>query len=135
MSVEGWNPEELDRQVMAMARKGVVAGCIFLKGRIRETVSEPAPRKRVLGKRGKLAGVLYYRATAPAIRGAPPRKLSGRYRSTIDYQVASNGLTGRIGSNAVQARRLEQDGHPHLQVTLDRARDELAQVMTRAMTR
>ena len=134
MGIENWNGEELDRQMQAAARRGVVAGCIFLKDKIREAVSVPAPRKRVLGRRGRFAGVLHHRATEPATPGAPPRKVTGRYRSTIDYQVAGDGLSGRIGSNAVQARRLEEGGHPHIRITLERNRDELAQVMTRAMS-
>ncbi len=54
--------------------------------------------------------------TAPAIKGDPPRKLSGRLRTSITYEMldkmqlfegGTQATKGRVGTNVKYARRLE----------------------------
>ncbi len=90
--------ERLAAHIKEQAKKGVGKGIVtaraFLLGRLKETLSVPAPRKRVTGKGGEI----YYRATTPAIPGAPPRKLSARLIASLAARVEGNSIV--IGSNA-----------------------------------
>lgn len=122
-------PQEIEREVLKNLGRGLEAGAIFLKARVKETLSVPAPRKRVLGKRGKNAGVYYYRATTPATPGAPPRKLSGRLRSSITHEMSNDGLTARVGTNVEYAQHLEEGGHAYLITTLEANLDNLARII------
>ena len=128
-------------QVQKRAAAGVGAAAVFLAARLKEQVSVPAPRKRVVSKRGDL----YYRATVRAIPGAPPRKLSGKLRQTITYQV-NTGPRGRVtalvGTNARSVnnfnypRWLEQNkAHPHKFVapTVRRYRADLVTIVGRKL--
>jgi hypothetical protein len=89
-------------QVTRAAGRGVQAASRFLAGRIKEALSVPAPRRAVRAsplpgqKRG---GILYYRATTPAIPGAPPRKLSGRLRTSVVATTLSP-TAAAVGANA-----------------------------------
>lgn len=121
---------ELRAEIDRLAGKGLRAAAIFLKSRVRELLSTPAPRKRVLGQRGAVAGIVYYRALTAASPGAPPRKLSGRLRASITCQISADGLRARVGSNAAQARRLEFDGHPYLIPAYRRWKDTLARIVS-----
>lgn len=128
-----WDDAKIREEVRRAAGRGLRAGAIFLTNRLKELLSESAPRKRVLGKRGKMAGLSYYRATTRALTGAPPRKLSGRFRASQTYEVSGDGLTARIGNNAVQGRRLEDLAHPYLSVLIERFGAELGQIIGGAM--
>lgn len=88
-------------QVRDGAGKGLNAVRVFLTSRVKEAVSVPAPRAiiRGPGQMGKKGPILGYRATTPATAGAPPRKLSGRLRSSITSKMLSKHLA-RIGANA-----------------------------------
>lgn len=68
---------KIAEQLKRGAGKGLEAMTAFLLARIKEALSVPAPRKRVL-----IGGNFVYRATTPAVPGAPPRKLSGRLRQS-----------------------------------------------------
>jgi len=98
---------------------GLTAGVIFLTNQVKKKISEPAPRKRVKGKRGKKKGVIYYRATTPATPGAPPRKLSGTLRQRVNYRIEPDGSGAVIGAYTPYAARLEYEGHPYLADTID----------------
>ena len=67
---------DVSKEIQALAGLGVQAAGKHLKRRVKELISIPAPRKRIRS----VNGVLYYRATTPAIKGEPPRKLSGTLR-------------------------------------------------------
>lgn len=127
-----WTGQQIAAEVQRALGAGLKAAAIFLAARVREEVSVPAPRVRVTARRGKLAGVKYYRATAPATKGAPPRKLSGQFRSKVTWEMDAAGLEGRVGTNAVQGRRLEQEGHPYLVPALRRFAGELGQIIAGA---
>lgn len=122
-------PEQIEQEVAASIGKGIRAAAIFLTARIKEELSVAAPRKAVVGSRGLRAGVRYYRATTPATKGAPPRKLSGRLRSSIGYSMADDGLRARVGTNVVYAPRLEFGGHPFLQTIIDRHADDVLKII------
>lgn len=85
----------IKEQARRGAGKGVRAAGPFLLGRIKETLSVPAPRKRTKDALGNIA----YVATAPAKQNAPPRKLSGRLRSSGIWRLITK-LVGMISFNA-----------------------------------
>jgi len=127
-----WNGPEVERQVQNSIALGLKAGAKFLSSRVRELLSVPAPRTRATSRK---MGVIYYRATIKATAGAPPRKLSGRFRTTVTDEINSEGDTARVGSNAIQSRRLEKgwpEGHAvhaYLAPTLNAQRDNLAAII------
>jgi ParB-like chromosome segregation protein Spo0J len=75
----------------------------------------------------KRRSVTYERSYAKP--GAPPRKLSGRLRTSIAVEVQGkkNAAIGRVGTNVVYALPLELGGHPFLVPTL---RQYLTQIRT-----
>lgn len=78
------------------ATKRIRNACIEAVKDLKQIVSVPAPRK-VAKKTGRV-----YAAT-PAVKGAPPRKLTGRGRASLTYRVSEeNGEpVGRVGTNVV----------------------------------
>jgi phage gpG-like protein len=93
--------EKIAMQVVRGAGKGLNAARVFLTGRVKETLSVPAPRIIIRGRPlpGKKKGpILGYRAATPATKGAPPRKLSGRLRSSMTSLMISE-TTAVIGTN------------------------------------
>ncbi|VTS05309.1 hypothetical protein [Tuwongella immobilis] len=118
-------PEQIAEEVERAAGRGLTAAAIFLSGRIKEVVSVPAPRKRVKTKRGGIA----YRAATPATPGAPPRKLTGRLRASIGYEVAVDGKVARVGTNMIYARRLIATNHDFLTNVLALEAPNLAQIV------
>lgn len=93
---------KISKQITRGSGKGLDAARVFLTARVKETLSVSAPRTAIRGqpvpgkKRGPIVG---YRATTPASPGAPPRKLTGRYRSSVTSMML-NELTAIIGANA-----------------------------------
>ena len=71
------------KQVQSAAGKGVEAAAVFLAARLRECVSVPAPKKRVVSRSGDIR----YTATVKATPGAPPRMVSGALRRGITHAV------------------------------------------------
>lgn len=109
-----WHGDKVKAQIRRATGRGIRAAAIFFSARVKELLSVPATRKSVTGKRGKNAGVRYYRALVPAVPGAPPRKLSGKLRRSITYQVSPEGTAARVGTVVIYARRLEWGSHPFL---------------------
>lgn len=64
-----------------------------------------------------------------ATKGAPPRKLSGRLRASIDYEVSNEGLVAYVGTNVIYAARHEFGTHPFLSVTLNQFRKEIEAIV------
>jgi hypothetical protein len=60
------------------------------------------------------------------VRGAPPRKLSGELRRRQVYLIAPDGMSAKVGTNVIYARRHERGVHPYMLPTLDRFRTALA---------
>lgn len=128
-------------QVQKRAASGTLNAAIFLSARLKETVSVPAPRKRVVNN----AGDIRYVATTRAVRGAPPRKLSGKLRQSITYGLV--GVTGqatkttkRLGTAVVGVKArgangfnypafLESHGHPFMSTTVRRYRADLVTIV------
>jgi hypothetical protein len=71
--------ERIKAQIEKSIGKGVNAARMFLVARVKEELSVPAPRKIVTDR----VGNKYYRATTKAIKGHPPRKLSGKLRMSV----------------------------------------------------
>jgi phage gpG-like protein len=122
-----FNLDGLTGDLRRRAERAVTAGSVELTAKVKEALSEPAPRKRVLSRRG----VYYYRATERATRGAPPRKLSGRLRASVTRATLDtpDGPVGRVGTNVVYARRHELGTHPFLAPTLQRHAAEITAAM------
>lgn len=126
-------------QAQRKAGTGVKNAAVFLAARVKEEVSVPAPRKRVKGG----AGNIRYVATARAIPGAPPRKLSGRLRQTVTYAfspevsraarkmrvTATVGVKARSDKGFNYPKKLETDGHPFLKVTVLKYKRQLSDIV------
>lgn len=121
--------DDVIRGIRPALVRALTAGAVLLTGRVKETLSVAAPRKRVTSRKG----VRYYRATTPAVKGAPPRKLSGRLRASITYRVDADGLVARVGTGVVYARRHELGDHPFLVPTLAAHQREVAAAMEAAL--
>lgn len=86
---------KIKKEVERSAAKGLNAARIFLTSRVKETLSVPAPRRAVKS----LGGAVYYVATVRATPGAPPRKLSGKLRSSVTSHMETP-YRAVIGANA-----------------------------------
>jgi hypothetical protein len=140
--------EKIERQLRRSAGKGLKAAAIFLMNRVKETVSVPAPRRRVVaGPKSQHPGEAYYVATSPAIKGAPPRKLSGRLRQSVGYKMKtalravvfvnarslpSKGYPGGFNYPRYHEKKgfgARSGEHPFLLVTVNKYRRELKKIM------
>lgn len=99
--------KKIAAQVERGRGRGLNAGRLFLEGRVKEALSVPAPRRLV---RPKFGGMPYYVATTRAIPGAPPRKLSGRLRSSLTSAMVSSS-EAVIGANARSDRGFNYPKH------------------------
>ena len=118
----GYDGKPIEQKIMMLAGRGLEAATIHLTNRVRQTVSEPAPRKR-----NKLGT---YRATVRATPGAPPRKLSGDLRRSMAWQMFRQKTIGRVGTNKVYGRSLETwMNHSFLGYTLQKSMGELSVIM------
>lgn len=87
---------KIEQQALKSAGKGLNAARVFLTARVREALSVPAPRTKVM----KTDGSFYYRATKPAKKDEPPRKLSGRGRMSVTSSMISP-TEAVVGTNVV----------------------------------
>lgn len=126
MTLQWYGPQVTD-EIRKLAGLGLHAAAIHASRRLKEVLSVPAPRKRVVSKKG----VIYYRATTPATPGAPPRKLSGRLRASVTQELSGDKMIARVGSNIVYGRRHEFGTHPWLIRTILAIRNELAVILGR----
>lgn len=131
----------IEREVRDAAGAGLDAARLFLEARVRETLSVPAPRKKTPG-----GG---YRATARAVPGAPPRKLTGRLRQSVASRMES-GTKAVVGVGArgnpprrfnyplyherKQAGRPGSGKHPFLAPTVTKWRQQLAAIVGASFT-
>lgn len=134
-------PQQLAQRIALQAQraagKGLDATRVFLTSRVKETLSVPAPRQRVQTS----TGAIYYRATVPAVPGMPPRKLSGRLRTSVTSERVSErtaivGVQARSPKGFNYPRFHEIRGpsqhsgrHPFLVPTAKRWRTELRKIM------
>lgn len=125
------NAAKIAAEVKRRATQGLKAATIFLSARVREILSVPAPRLLVKPK----FGAPYYRATTPALPGAPPRKLSGQLRRSIAWEMRANDTVGRVGTNMVYGRRLEEMGHRYLTLAVEQYGAEIKTIIGRAFQR
>ena len=103
--------ERILLQLKRGAGKGLEAAVRFLAARIKEAVSVPAPKMAIRGVPlpGKRLGpILGYRATASALKGAPPRVLSGKLRQGVTHKM----LTPTVGLVGTHARSLPSKKYP-----------------------
>jgi hypothetical protein len=121
-----WNSDGMKEEINRLTFRGLTAASIFLANRVKELVSVPAPRRWVKPRRG---GPRYLVATTRATPGAPPRKLNGRLRADVTYDVAQDGQSSRVGVNTKYGRRLEATGHLYLTVALARFQADLAAII------
>ena len=123
-------PAQINAEVQKKLGKGIKPAAFFLQARVKECISVPAPRKIVLSAKG----VKYYRATTPAIKGAPPRKLSGRLRASIavEFNDPKNTTIARIGTNVIYGKRLEDEGHKYLTLMLNKYKGEIRAIAVHA---
>lgn len=99
--------ERIDQQVKRSAGKGLDAARIFLAARVKETINVPAPRRLVKSARGGR----YYRATEPAIPGAPIRKVTGRAQQSVTSEISADGLKATVGLQARSDRGFNYPKH------------------------
>lgn len=119
---------DLYAAIVAEVDRRLTRAAVHLTGKVKEVLSVPAPRRAVIGKRGKLTGVRYYVATTPATPGAPPRKLSGRLRSSITWESISE-VHKRVGTNVLYGKPLENMGHLFLGITMNAEKATLERII------
>jgi hypothetical protein len=139
--------DKISSQVKRATSKGLGAASIFLVSRVKETLNISAPKVKVIGKTGALAGITYYRALTPATAGAPPRKLSGALqKSVVSENRGDNtvviGTTARSlptrkyprGINYGKFHEIKGSGkrsgqHPFVVPTVEKYKKELATIV------
>lgn len=125
--------DQIARDAERLAGRGLLAGGTFLATRIKEVLSVPAPRRRVIaGPRSRVRppGTPYWVATTRATPGAPPRKLSGRLRASVMVKQPSPERVQVGVFNLVYARPLETwMNHPYLWNTFISERDRLGRII------
>jgi phage gpG-like protein len=99
------------------ALRGLTAAAVELQKQLKVVLSVPAPRTRVISR----SGSVYYRATTPAIPGAPPRKLTGRLRASISFKIDAANLRATVGTNVIYGGRHERGNHPWRAVPTSRS--------------
>lgn len=137
--------EKIKKEVERAAGKGLVAATYFAVSRIKEVLSVPAPRR-------KLPDGTYV-ATTPALKDAPPRKLSGLLRNSVAHEFDGPlrvlfGASARSKPSRAYPKGFgygshwekENPGHPSsgthkfIVPTLLAYRDELGTIVGRAVT-
>jgi len=120
----------------------------YIKGAKEATITSFKFPKRTKGVQGAMfgppqaQGIRYQ--TAPAIKGDPPRKLSGRLRAGVAHEMLDPMKTfeggavatkGRVGTNVKYARRLEfgPGGHKFLERTLAKYQPEIEAIIDRTI--
>lgn len=126
----GWYGDRYIQRMRQAADRGVTKATIHLKNQAKVTLSVPAPRKRVQARRG----VFYYRATTPAIKSAPPRKLSGHLRRSVASETDKKDLVGRVGTNVIYGRVHEHGDHPWLDITYEREKGRMVEILANEIT-
>lgn len=125
--------KKIAQEVVASAGAGLTAGRIFLQARIKETLSTPAPRRKV---------GFGYAATTRATPGAPPRKLSGRLRASVTGKTISPteeviGASAKSDDGFDYAKyheiadpaMLNSGKHRYMQPTVDKYRQDLLTII------
>jgi phage gpG-like protein len=120
-----WNGDAALRQIHDTTARRIEAGLILIQNEAKTVLSVAAPRTRVKSAKG----VMYYRATTPATKGAPPRKLSGRLRASVGREMDRQGLKGRVGTNVIYGRVHEFRDHKWLSVAIKNLGSRLEQVL------
>ena len=64
-----------------------------------------------------------------ATKGAPPRKLSGRLRSSVSWEIDKDRLVAKVGTNVVYGRALEYRNHEWLLKTVRRLTPQLEAIL------
>ena len=132
---------QIKQEVEEAAGAGMNAARLFLVARVKEAISVPAPRKKVVSN----AGEIYYRATTPAIPGAPIRKLSGQARmkltsrmvSKTEFEIGDNAKS-KTGVNYPRVHEVKNPGnihsgqHPFVWPTVEKYHAELRKIIGEA---
>lgn len=95
---------DVARSLDSEAKKAIVRACVECTNDLKKFVSIPAPRRIAKG-----SGRVY--ARTKAFPGAPPRKLTGRGRASITYQISPNGKVGYVGTNVFYMEVHELKNH------------------------
>ena len=154
-----FDPIRISKAIQAEMERRLAKAAITLANELKEVLSVPAPRVKLnaadgafyyragwlvpkaekLGidtsrqhsgqqlRKGKLVGVMYVPSFASP--GAPPRKLSGRLRSSVAWEIDKARLTARVGTNVIYGRRLELSNHEWLLKTVKRLTPELEKIL------
>jgi hypothetical protein len=121
---------DIDRAIDLGIRKGVRAAGSYLVTKLKRELSVPAERRKAVRPRERTVATRTVAtrrivALTRATPGAPPRKLSGRLRSSIGLEVSPDGKSIKIGTDLFYAEFLEFKDHPFLRKLID---DEMPNV-------
>lgn len=106
----------------AEASRRLARAASHLANELKVTLSVPAPRKKARG-----SGRVY--AATPATPGAPPRKVTGRGRAAVAWELVDNGAAAVVGIGTKYMPRHERKGHPYVGPTLARCRPRLDAIL------
>lgn len=104
-------PEDLVRANMLILQNAQYAAARHLANKCREKVSVQAPLVRAK-KSGRI------RAAMPATPGAPPRRVSGIFKISIEEVWDETEQSWAVGSSVPYAQPLEDQGHLWLTDTM-----------------
>lgn len=128
-----WMGKDVTAAIDKLRGKGLAAAGSHAARRLKEVLSVPARPRRiaVAGIRAKWVppGTRYYVALTKATPGAPPRKLSGRGRASVGYEVSPGKTFVRVGTNVRYMAKHERKGHPWLVKTIIAISGELRAIL------
>lgn len=116
------DPTAFIQRTLDEAKRRLARAASLCANELKVTVSVPAPRKK-----SKRTGRLY--AATPAVKGAPPRKLSGRGRGSIAWKMMTSPLASVVGTNVIYMPAHERRDHPWVKPTLARIRPQLDAIL------
>ena len=90
-----WKGPEALKKIQNESVQRLEGACMFIRGKARQNISRAQPSRLYHTK----AGMSYRVGLSPSEPGEYPKKLSGRLRLSVTYEVNDVTMEARVGTN------------------------------------